>query len=322
MSGLLFLLIHLTASPAHAAFVKRPYLQDLREASIVIRWETSASQGGKVLFGLSTAYGAESAQGAASIQHEILLSPLLPDTLYHYRAISDADTSADAVFHTPVGLDRPFRFIAYGDNRTNTADHQSVVNQMSLVNPAPGLLINVGDLTATGSTADYQTFFNVEQGILARTALFPTMGNHDTGGLANWSALLALPNNERWYSVRYGNSVFHVVDCYSTYTTGSAQYNWLMNELRADSSDATVRHIFVSLHNPPYTTNTGHASDLTVRQYICPLLERFHVQIVFLGHVHAYERSLVNGVHYIITGGGGAPLYAGWNCRPTLDGLS
>jgi hypothetical protein len=29
--------------------------------------------------------------------------------------------------------------------------------------------------------------------------------------------------------------------------------------------------------------------------------------------VHCYEHALVNGVHYIIAGGGGAPLYTGWN---------
>lgn len=308
---ILFVLLSL-AIPARAAFVKQPYLQNLTETTITVRWQSAALQGGRVQYGLSPSYGHEAMQGAASFQHEIVISPLLPDTLYHYRAISDADTSADFVFHTPVALDRPFRFIAYGDNRTNMADHQLVVDQMALVTPPPGLLLNVGDLTATGSTSDYQTFFSVEQEIISRTPLFPTLGNHDTGFMGNWYALFTLPGNERWYSVRYGNSSFHILDCYSAYSTGSPQYDWFLNELKADSADATVRHIFVSFHPPPYTTNTGHSSDLTVRQFICPLLERFHVQVAFMGHVHAYERSLVNGVNYVITGGGGAPLYTGW----------
>ncbi|HID85752.1 MAG TPA: hypothetical protein EYP55_00030 [Anaerolineae bacterium] len=33
------------------------------------------------------------------------------------------------------------------------------------------------------------------------------------------------------------------------------------------------------------------------------------MQLVFNGHDHDYERSLVNGVNYIVAGGGGAPLY-------------
>jgi len=34
---------------------------------------------------------------------------------------------------------------------------------------------------------------------------------------------------------------------------------------------------------------------------------------VFLGHVHGYEHSLVSGVHYIVSGGGGAPLHTRWD---------
>ena len=31
--------------------------------------------------------------------------------------------------------------------------------------------------------------------------------------------------------------------------------------------------------------------------------------MVFSGHDHDYERSLINDVTYIVSGGGGAPLY-------------
>jgi len=31
--------------------------------------------------------------------------------------------------------------------------------------------------------------------------------------------------------------------------------------------------------------------------------------VVFSGHNHFYERSEYKGVHYIVTGGGGAPLH-------------
>lgn len=312
ITGVACLLTLFWPKPADASFAMRPYLQNLTATSIVVRWETPANQGGRVQYGPTTSYGSESSQGAPSTQHEITLSPLALDASYHYRVISDADTSADASFRTPVVGDEPFRFIAYGDDRSNHTDHQSVVNQMLLVDPPPGFLANVGDLTATGSTADYTTFFNIERDLLTRTALFPALGNHDTANMSNWYALLALPNNERWYSLRYGNAVLHVLDNYSSYTPGSAQYTWFLNELKADSADVSIRHIFVNLHQPPYTTNTGHSSDMQVRQYLCPLFERFGVRIVFNGHVHCYEHSLVNGVHYVISGGGGAPLYSGW----------
>ncbi|MEO0080173.1 MAG: hypothetical protein ABIK44_05810, partial [candidate division WOR-3 bacterium] len=54
------------------------------------------------------------------------------------------------------------------------------------------------------------------------------------------------------------------------------------------------------------------SSNLEVREFLCPLFSRFHVDMVFCGHIHAYEHSLVDGVHYITTGGGGAPLHTEW----------
>ena len=308
----------------HAAFVKRPYVQNLTDTSIVVRWEISSSQTGKVQYGLTTGYGLEASDPNPATTHELLLADLIRDTVYYYRAISGSDTSTGANFHTPVLSAKPFRFIAFGDDRSDSAAHQSVVNQMALVSPSPGLILNVGDLTATGSTAAYQTFFNIEQGLMTHIPLFPVLGNHDISNMANWYTSFALPNGERWYSLRYGTSAFVCLDANSTYTPGSTQYNWLVSELLADSADPSVRHVFAVIHEPPYTTNTGHASNTTIRQYLCPLFERFRVPITFQGHNHCYEHSLVNGVHYILTGGGGAPLYNTWGsaqpwtvCRET-----
>ena len=40
-----------------------------------------------------------------------------------------------------------------------------------------------------------------------------------------------------------------------------------------------------------------------------PMLEKYRVTAGFFGHDHNYQHYLKNGIHYIITGGGGAPLY-------------
>jgi hypothetical protein len=37
--------------------------------------------------------------------------------------------------------------------------------------------------------------------------------------------------------------------------------------------------------------------------------EFYNVDIVFNGHDHSYEHGKVRSVNYIVTGGGGAPLY-------------
>jgi len=302
-----------------ASFAKIPYLQNQTDSSIVVHWETSASATGKVLYGLTTSYGQEVDQSGSATDHELTLPGLLTDTVYHYRAISGSDTSADASFHSDFTGDRHFRFFAYGDDRSDSASHASVVNRMLQQSPMPELALNVGDLTYDGSTPVFTTFFNVSKGLISRMPLYPALGNHDVSNTANWFKYFALPNNERWYAVHFGNSAFICLDVYSTYTPGSTEYNWFLSELQADSANPAVKHIFVFYHEPPYTTNTGHTSNLTIQQYLCPLFVRFHVAMTFMGHNHCYEHALVSGVHYFLTGGGGAPLYTSWDAAQPWD---
>src|SRR4030081_1568688 len=42
---------------------------------------------------------------------------------------------------------------------------------------------------------------------------------------------------------------------------------------------------------------------------LVPMFEKYHVTAGFFGHDHNYQHYLKNGIHYVITGGGGAPLY-------------
>jgi hypothetical protein len=46
------------------------------------------------------------------------------------------------------------------------------------------------------------------------------------------------------------------------------------------------------------------------RAVLAPIFEAHHVDLVFNGHDHDYERTQsINGVVYIVSGGGGASLY-------------
>ena len=49
--------------------------------------------------------------------------------------------------------------------------------------------------------------------------------------------------------------------------------------------------------------NNPHMTALT------PMFEKYHVSAAFFGHDHNYQHYLKNSIHYVVTGGGGAPLY-------------
>ena len=62
-------------------------------------------------------------------------------------------------------------------------------------------------------------------------------------------------------------------------------------------------------HHPIYTVGRHEEDEKNLINTIVPLFEQYGVDIVFSGHNHSYERSVVNGITYVVTGGGGAPLY-------------
>jgi len=90
-----------------------------------------------------------------------------------------------------------------------------------------------------------------------------------------------------------------------------AQRDWL----RADLATARRNHaraIFAFCHEGPWSHGLHGNSDLMARVY-APILAAAHVDVLFSGHDHIYERgvgSTPSGkLTYVVTGGGGAPLY-------------
>jgi hypothetical protein len=82
------------------------------------------------------------------------------------------------------------------------------------------------------------------------------------------------------------------------------QFVWLVHDLRTNSQPFTI----VFFHHPLYSSGP-HGNATLLRMIWKPIFEHFTVDIVFNGHDHDYERSVVNGITYVVTGGGGAPLY-------------
>jgi|GEM_PF-5090029 hypothetical protein len=97
------------------------------------------------------------------------------------------------------------------------------------------------------------------------------------------------------------------------FAPGTEQYAWLERTLAETSALWRV----VWFHHPPYSSG-NHGPSVEQREALAPLLEQYQVDVVFNGHDHIYERSFPmranrredeSGVIYVVTGGGGAPLY-------------
>ncbi len=208
----------------------------------------------------------------------------------------------------PSGADR-FRFVVYGDCRDGHDIHRKIV--ALTMEQKPAFVIQTGDLVHRGNQDDlWKIYDDITGEMRKKIPLYPAPGNHDFGGTGYQARfnLATDSGNKMYYSFTRGrwHFVTLAVDEHMAYDSASDQYKWLETEL-AKARKAN-QDIAVSFHVPPYSIGS-HGSNMDVRSALCPLFEKFGVALVLNGHDHIYYRTIRNGITYIVTGGGGAPLY-------------
>jgi predicted phosphodiesterase len=301
------------AEPAVATIA--PYLQNVSPSGIVVIWDTDNSSDSLVEYGRSQAYGQQVSDTTAVTHHEVRLTGLQPETHYYYRVKSGGNELGNSEFVTATERTVPFTFAVIGDTRTNDTVHQSVIKSMMADDPL--FYLSTGDLVSDGQAeSNWLNFFRIEQPLMQQAPFYGVIGNHDISGSTSvtlYRKHFVLPENspspERYYSFNYSNVHFTIIDFLQSYQSGTAQYKWIESDLAEASQNPQIEHLFVFIHHGPYDSGSGHGSNTTARTYLVPLFERYNVEIVFSGHNHDYERGKVNGISYIVIGGGGAPLY-------------
>ena len=215
-------------------------------------------------------------------------------------------------------LPSQFSFVVLGDNRSGDDVYRTLVTMA--MERKPDFIVNTGDMIATpGSERQWAKFWEMSKPITV--PYFLTVGNHDLqpkvlDSEATYKEQVDLPGNELYYSFIAGNSLFIVLDTsigdQEKKVTGE-QYAWLEGVL----SNSNQKHKFVFLHHPLYTDSrkgkhAGNSLDRYPkdRDRLEALFVNNKVDFVFSGHEHLYLRQVVDGINHVISGGGGAPLYA------------
>ena len=247
---------------------------------------------------------------------EARIDALQPSSRYRYRVeVGDQKWEGEFATAPPVGKDVPFSFVVVGDSRNGVEQHRRVIERMS--QEVPDFVLGTGDMVDEGYREEqWQQFFDVENRLLRDNVYFPALGNHDRQGRGRtadaYRAYFSVPENgdntERYYAFTYASARFLVLDSNAYSFALTDQTAWLERELIAARQDPAIHHIFVVMHHPPYSISL-HGGALDLRERWTPLFEKYQVSAVFSGHDHVYERAEHNGLHYFVSGGGGAPLY-------------
>jgi acid phosphatase type 7 len=190
-------------------------------------------------------------------------------------------------------------FVFYGDSRSDISINKLVVKQICDLNPER--VFHTGDLVEDGSKkSQWEALLPFHQCLLKeRPLFFPSCGNHDGDFCLENPFREALGMKKAFYATEYRDFIFLSLDSYKI--TGQ-ELQWL-------SSLPVGKQYVAYFHHPAYPTMAGHDADPAVLKEFVPRLKRLGVRLVFTGHNHGYDRGLVDGVTWISTGGGGAPLH-------------
>jgi len=210
---------------------------------------------------------------------------------------------ASLTFAPVANPDRVDRFVVLGDSGTGRRAQRAL--ERRIAGEEMDAILFLGDIAyRSGSHAQLQSrFFAIYAGIFQRVPVYAAVGNHDirTDDGRPFEDVFWLPGNERWYSFDLGDVHFVVLD---TTRIGPEQAAWLDLDLARSGRRFTV----VLAHHPPFTSARRGPSRSFQTQFV-PILERHAVDLVLTGHEHHYERTKpINGIVYVVSGGGGARL--------------
>ncbi|KAH9316931.1 hypothetical protein KI387_018700, partial [Taxus chinensis] len=229
--------------------------------------------------------------------HHTVIGPLEADKTYYYRC---GGYGPEYSFKTPPSQ-FPISFAVVGDLgqtewTSSTLEH--------IQNFKYDVLLLPGDL----AYADYRqhlwdSFGHLVEPLASSRPWMVTEGNHEieklplfTRSFDAFNARWRMPFEESgsksnlYYSFEVAGVHIIMLGSYAEYGKNSDQYKWLQANLSKIDRRRTP-WLIVIFHAPWYNSNTAHQGEGDdMMAAMEPLLYAAKVDMVFAGHVHAYER--------------------------------
>lgn len=274
--------------------------------------------------------------------HSATLTDLEPGTKYYYRVGYGNNFSSIYSFTTEAKDTNSFKFLIFGDSQSGIATDpqygpwKTTIQNAFNANKDAKFFINVGDLVEIGQMyAHWNNWFDAAKGVIDTIPEMPVEGNHETYQSSNYNSgkpkdfvnLFPVPQNGpdglkgQVYSFDYGNAHIVMLDSQEDEEEGvsgdilESQKAWLDKDL--SSTNKTWKIVF--FHKTLYY-NKATRSNEQLKAAFQPIIDKYHVDVVFNGHDHGYSRtypikndqyvkSPADGTVYIVTGRSGNKYY-------------
>ncbi len=202
-----------------------------------------------------------------------------------------------------AGLD----FAAYGDCRHRRPIHQEICG--SLVAASPKYVIVTGDLVDYADRPEQWAEWKADTEALRANARYHcAAGNHDLGE-GNSSTLFqkTLGLDRLYFDRREGDVHLFVLDSNSGFDDPRQ-----LDGLEKTAFASTALHKVAVFHHPPFMISPKRNDEpvnTAAAAVIHPLLLKLKFCAAFCGHQHAFYTTQRDGLRYVVTAGGGAPLW-------------
>lgn len=280
---------------------------------------------------------------AESLKHLVELTDLLPDTQYRIRVglpgeggafrspgLNGEDWGETILTTYPTDLEH-MRVAVIGDSGFGESITYALVAQMAAQDP--DFVIHTGDLVYSafenGSPLRaYQAkYFWPFQKVLLQAPVYAVPGNHEyyddasIGGEPYYFSVFPqlrehvldgswVGTNKafrNWYAVRMMDYQFVFLDSQKFYReAGAEEENEWLRAILADHSGPNM----AVYHIATYTSGRHERDGLPIQQAWLPYFHQADTAVILSGHDHNYERLKIDGLEYIVSGGGSAKLYA------------
>lgn len=291
-------------------------------AALLLATASHAALDGRALFD-----GAKTSAGTSAPALSGDVPPLgalteVPADLAAAKAVWGTSAMMSRLAATPGG--QGVAFAVVGDGEPGRFPWQRVFapkdgfkRLLRLLQPrGPELVMQLGDFVSKGNAKNYRAYVSLLVAE-AKIPLFHIQGNHDRSapnGEADKDLYRAVFGDGD-YAFERGGWRFVAFDT-ADYAVTDAQLDWL------DAALATDKPTLLFLHIPPVYLKgliksvvpeddekmmSGYFEGGSDR--FREILARRRPKRVYMGHIHAFGTAELDGVKYVLTAGGGSPLY-------------
>lgn len=325
-----------------------PWVTKTTTDSATINWRSETKESGEIFYA-TTNYFRENhsfeneakTQTADQYQH-VQLTALEPNTSYTYLVKPSGDASAfDYRTFRTMPTSGQFTFIVVGDTREGVdyAETKRFKYVADAIANEPNVLfvLHDGDFCRHDYEPAWATFFQCADNMLAKSAFFPAIGNHEyhepknknldeenyivcpehcmpcnkcapSTDAVNYRSAFDMPLN---YSFDCAGVRFIVLnspdpnstccdDPHTSLSLSKEQAPWLEQLLKGNN-----KGVFTIHHHPIW--DFGRANSSSEMEPWENLYHKYGISANFAGHTHNYQRYNISGIPYFVVGNGGAP---------------